>query len=209
MLIANEKPLCLIGYKNSTITQEANYFISAEFSGQIIIIEPENFLNLVDKNAYQYGIAFTLDQQLRKHVIEIVDSMNLDCIRYIHNSVVCNNLDISEAIGKGSFISPFSGILLGAKIGDHCIVETYCLLSHYSTLGNNVHLHSGVMIAGRTQVGHNSIFNFRSSVLNALTLCDGIELGATSTITKNIEKPGKYVGTPARYVGPIKEFANV
>lgn len=209
MLIANEKPLCLIGYKNSTITQEANYFIGAEFSGQIIIIEPENFLNLVDKNSYQYIIAFTLDQQLRKHVIEVVDSMNLDCIRYVHNSVVCNNLDMSDVIGRGSFISPFSSLLIGTKIGNHCIVETYCLLSHYSTLGNNVHLHAGAMIAGRTQVGNNSIFNFRSSVLNALTLCDGIELGATSTITKNIEQPGKYVGTPARYVGPIKEFNNV
>ena len=209
MLIANEKPLCLIGYKNSTITQEANYFVSAEFSGEVVTIEPENFLNLVDKNAYQYIIAFTLDQQLRKHVIEVVDRMNLDCIRYAHHTVVCNNLDISEAIGKGSFISPFSSLLIGAKIGNHCIVETYCLISHYSTLGNNVQLHSGTMIAGRTRIGNNSTFNFRSSVLNALTLCDDIELGAASTITKNIQQPGKYVGTPARYIGPIKEFNNV
>lgn len=209
MLIANHKPICIIGYSQSTITQEAEFFIGSEFSGRIDIVEPEYFLTSINKDAYQYFIAFTLDQQLRKRIIEIIDSENLDCIRYVHDTVVCYEPDITKVLGRGTFISPFSTILLGSKIGNHCIVETYCLISHHSTLGNNVQLHSGVMIAGRTCIGNNSTFNFRSTVLNALTLCDGIELGAVSAITKNIEQPGKYVGSPARYIGPIKEFNNV
>jgi len=209
MLIANQKPICLIGYAPSTLTQEAYHFMSQEHSGPVLILEPEQFVDLNNKDQFQYGVAFTLDQELRKHIIDMVDRQNLDCIRYVHDTVVCYNPDVSAVVGRGSFVSPFSTILLGSQIGDHCIVETYCLIAHYSKLGNNVQLHSGTMIAGRTQVGNDSVFNFRSSALNALTLCDGIEVGAVSTVTKNLERPGRYVGTPARYVGEIKEFEHV
>lgn len=209
MLIANSKPICLIGYAQSTLTQEAEHFISQEFSGKVLILEPEEFIELDNKDQYQYGVAFTLDQQLRKRIISVVDETALDCIRYMHDSVVCYNKDIAAVIGRGSFVSPFSSILLGSQIGDHCIVETYCLISHYAKLGNNVQLHSGTMIAGRTQIGNDSVFNFKSAALNALTLCDGIEVGAASTVTKNLVQAGKYVGTPARYTGPVQDYTNV
>jgi UDP-3-O-[3-hydroxymyristoyl] glucosamine N-acyltransferase len=206
MLIANAKPICLIGYQNGTLVQESRHFIQQEFSGDIVVITPEEFDALANKQQYQYGIAFTLDQALRQQTIDIVDGLNLDCIRYVHDTVVCYNNNIKQVIGRGSFVAPFSSILFNSKIGNHCIVETYCLVSHYVELGNNVQLHSGVMIAGRTKVGNNSVFNFRSTAINALTLCDGIEVGAASTMTKDTVKPGRYVGTPARYVGEIKEF---
>jgi UDP-3-O-[3-hydroxymyristoyl] glucosamine N-acyltransferase len=209
MLIANQKPICLIGYAQSTLTQEASHFMSQEHSGSVFILEPDQFVKLDNKQQYQYGVAFTLDQQLRKHIIDIVDGNELDCIRYVHDTVVCYNPDVSAVIGRGSFVSPFSTLLLGSEIGNHCIVETYCLISHYSRLGNNVQLHSGTMIAGRTQVGNDCVFNFRSSVLNALTLCDGIEVGAASTVTKTLDRPGRYVGTPARYIGELREFEHV
>lgn len=209
MLIANSKPICLIGYTQSTLTQEAQHFIAQEFSGPITIMEPEQFIQLDNKDQYQYGVAFTLDQQLRKRIINIVDSTDLDCIRYMHDTVVCYSSDIADVVGRGSFVSPFSSILLGSSIGNHCIVETYCLISHYACLGNNVQLHSGVMIAGRTQIGNDSVFNFKSAALNALTLCDGIEVGAASTVTKNLVQAGKYVGTPARYTGPVQDYHNV
>jgi acetyltransferase-like isoleucine patch superfamily enzyme len=209
MLIANQKPICLIGYAQSTLTQEASYFMSQEHTGPVFILEPEQFVKLDNKPQFQYGIAFTLDQVLRKCIIDMVDGENLDCIRYVHDTVVCYNSDVSAVVGRGSFVSPFSTILLDSQIGNHCIVETYCLISHYSKLGNNVQLHSGTMIAGRTTIGNDSVFNFRSSALNGLTLCDGIEVGAASTVTKNLDRPGRYVGTPARYIGELKEFEHV
>lgn len=209
MLIANQKPICLIGYDQSSLTQEARHFMTQEHSGSVFILEPNQFIELDNKDQFQYGIAFTLDQTLRKHVINLVDGESLDCIRYVHDTVVCYNKDIASVVGRGSFVSPFSTILFDSQIGNHCIIETYCLISHYSQLGNNVQLHSGTMIAGRTKIGNDSIFNFRSSVLNGLTLCPGIEVGAASTVTKNLDRSGRYVGTPARYIGELKEFEHV
>lgn len=201
MLLANDKPICLIGFEQSTITQEAYFFLSQEFTGRFVTISPDEFLALDNKQQYQYFVAFTLDVRKRMDVIDVIESMNLDCIRYMHDTCVCYTKDPTEILGHGSFVSPFSTLLRDSHVGRHCIIETYCLLSHYSTLGDNVILHSGTLIAGKTIIGANSVFNFKSGALNGLTICGDIEVGGSSTITKSIELPGYYVGSPARRLG--------
>lgn len=206
MLIETDKTICLIGFPESTITQEAEYFMSKETKNKIIVMSPDDFLEMNDKDSYQFGVAFTLDIELRKRIISIINELNLDCITYIHDSVVCYTDDVKSVVGKGSFVAPHSTVLLGAKIGEHCIIETYCLISHYAELKNNVILHSGSMIAGKTIVGENSMFNFKAAALNALNIGSDIEVGAASTVTKNIDEPGVYIGTPARRVRDRFDF---
>jgi carbonic anhydrase/acetyltransferase-like protein (isoleucine patch superfamily) len=209
MLIANDKPIVLIGYAQSTVTQEANHFISADRPGKVKIITPTEFLNLTDKQQYQYFVGFTLDIDLRNQIINLIEEENLDCIRYVHDTVVYYNPDINSWLGRGSFIAPYSTILLHAKIGKHCIIETYCLVAHYSELKDNIILHVGTHIAGKTTLGGNSIWNFRSAALNGLDICGNIEVGATSTVTKSLTQSGHYVGTPARRIGDRKALTHV
>jgi len=206
MLIANNKPLCLVGFEQSTITQEAYFFLSQEFTGTFVTLSPDEFLALNNKDQYQYFVAFTLDINKRIEVIDTIEQMNLDCIRYMHDSCVCYTRDLTQVLGRGSFVSPFSTLLRDSRVGAHCIIETYCLVSHYSNIGDNVLLHSGTLIAGRTRIGPNSVFNFKSGALNALDICGNIEVGASSTITKSIELGGYYVGSPARRIGDRRTF---
>jgi len=208
IITSSTKPIRIIGFANSTITQEGAYFLSAEYSGEITIITPDEFLVSTDKNNYQYLIFFTLDTEKRKAVIKIVEDLNLDCLTYIHDTVVLYKDfkklsvdEIKEFVGQGTVICPFSSIFLNAKIGKHCLIESYCLVSHYVSMADNVILHSGTMIAGKTIIGSNCVFNFKSSSLNALTICSGVEIGALSNVTKSIDTPGRYIGTVARYVG--------
>jgi acetyltransferase-like isoleucine patch superfamily enzyme len=168
-------------------------------------------LRAVEFARYADICLFTLT--LCDHVLDLLDAENLDCFSYVHRSVVLykdfEELTYDEAvniIGKGTVISPFSRILLNSKINDHCLIETYCLLSHYSELKRNVILHSGVMIAGKTTIGENSVFNFKAAALNGLTICNNVEVGGASTITKNLDQPGRYIGSVARYVGERLPF---
>lgn len=206
MLIANQKSICLIGFENSTITQEAHYFISKEFSGNIVILSPDEFLDLEDKSQYQYIVAFTLETEKRKYIIDVLTELNLDSPIYVHDSVVCYTDDIPSVIGKGTFIAPNSTVLLGSKIGKYCVIETYCLVSHYATLSDNVILHSGTMIAGKTFIGPNCIFNFKSAVLNGLSICGDLELGACSVLTKDTDSSGYYLGSVARRVSNTNTY---
>lgn len=208
MILANNNTIRLIGYPESTITQEAKFFMSQEFPGDIEIVSPEDFLTSRDRENYSYGVAFTLDEDLRQQVINEIEAANLDCIIYIHPTVTryFDDAHAREFVGAGTFISPQSTMLMGSKLGKHCIVETYCLIAHYVEIGDNTQLHSGTMIAGKTTIGKNCMFNFKSTVLNALTIGDNIELGAMSCFTKDTQDPGKYVGTPARRIGDRIKF---
>lgn len=210
MLITKHNLIRLIGFPESTITQEAEFYMSKEFSGGIEIITPDEFLAMNDHSGASYGVAFTLDRIQRNQCIDLIESKNLDCLIYIHDTVICyfdkTEENVRKYIGHGSFISPFCTILLGATIGKHSIIETYCLISHYTTLGQDSMLHSGTMIAGKTTIGDHCAFNFKSTVLNALNICDRVEVGGSSTITKNITESGYYVGTPARRLGDYKDL---
>ena len=198
MLIANDKEMMMIGFPESTLTQEAAFFVGQELKSKMHIISPDEFFAIPNKQDYQYGVAFNKEIDKRGAVIAEINALNLDCVRYMHDSVICYTKDIAKVIGRGTFIAPFSTILMGATLGDFCAVETYCLISHHVTIGDNVMLHSGTMIAGRTTVGDNCIFNFRSTVLNELTVGDNVMLNAVSTLTKDTTGSGVYIGTPAR-----------
>jgi acetyltransferase-like isoleucine patch superfamily enzyme len=208
MLIANNKPIVLIGFLASTVTQEIYHFVSKDWQGELLIMSPDEFLSLPNKFDYQYMVAFTLDTEQRIEIIQRIDHAGLDCIKYAHDSVV-HYTDIDKLLGAGSCIMPFSSIFLNGKIGKHCYIEANCLIAHYTEIGDNVILHAGTMIAGKTKIGDNSVFNFKSSAINNLDICGGIEVGATSTLTKNIDQPGYYVGTPARRIGNRKTFEHV
>ena len=163
MLIAKQdKPIAMIGFEQSTLTLEMYYGVLADTKIPTKIITPAEFIDLEDKTQYQYAVAFSLEIELRKRVIALIKELNLDCITYAHDSIYLYD-DLDKIAGKGTFIAPFSSILLGAKLGEHCIIEAYCLVSHYAELKENVILHAGTMIAGKTLIGENSMFNFKSS----------------------------------------------
>jgi acetyltransferase-like isoleucine patch superfamily enzyme len=201
MLVSNSKEMMMVGFPESTLTQEASFFVGQELQSKMHIIPPEEFFSIQNKHDYQYGVAFNQDLEMRMKVINEINQLDLDCVRYMHDSVVCYTKDIKSVIGRGSFIAPFSTILMGATIGDFCAVETYCLISHHVKIGNNVMLHSGTMIAGRTTIGDNCVFNFKSAALNKLTVGDNIMVNAISTLTKDALESGVYIGSPARRFG--------
>jgi UDP-3-O-[3-hydroxymyristoyl] glucosamine N-acyltransferase len=198
MIIENNKPIKIIGYPESSMTDGYLNFFSLESKNTIEIISPENFLKLQNKSEYQYSVGFSLDMNLRKMVCDKIDSLNLDCVTYIHDTCVVFD---SSRIGRGVSIGPFSTVLYHADIQDHCILETYCLVSHHTTLKKNCILHSGTMIAGKTNIGENCTFGFKSGVINNINVTNNVTLGSFSNITKNVTKSGRYVGTIARYVG--------
>lgn len=213
ILKKNDKPMRLIGIPESLLTKEGVCFIEKEIGRPLPVITPDEFLALDDKHAYQYLAMFSLDIEQRKHVLNIIDSEKIDCFTFIDNSVIIykdlKKLTWEEAtqiVGYNSFLAPMSTILLDATLGNHSLIETYCLISHNVVLKDNVFLHSGTMIAGRTTIGNNCMLQFKSAVLNKITICDDVEVGAISTVTKDITRPGRYIGTIARYVGERTPF---
>lgn len=195
MLISNDKIIKIIGYTESSMTQEYKEFILSESTVPVEIITPDIFFTTTSKKDFQYIVGFSLDMELREKVCYELDKNNLDCCSFIHDSCY---ISPAAAVDKGAFIAPFSTVAQNARVGKHCCIATYCLISHYTSIKSNCILHSGAMIAGKSSLGKNSTMNFKSSILNNIHVSDNITLAAYSNLTKSVSKSGRYIGTVAK-----------
>jgi acetyltransferase-like isoleucine patch superfamily enzyme len=134
---------------------------------------------------------------LRKAIIDKLNNDNLNRASFIHKSSYVSDTAI---VNLGTFVAPFCTIAHLAVVDKDCILGPYSMVSHNSTVGSGSLMHSGAMIAGSTMVGQYCQLNLRSSIIDNLSICDEVCVGANSMITKNIEIPGYYVGAPARKI---------
>jgi NDP-sugar pyrophosphorylase family protein len=197
MFIKNEKIIKIIGYPESSMTEEYCQVFLKEGLSNFDVILPEDFISLSNKENYQYIIAFWLDIKLRKNISDLLDNLNLDCVTYINDS---SYTFTNSKIGRGSFVA-FDGLISwNCDIGNHCYFGTKSGIGHDVVMGKNCIVSPGVLIGGRTVIGNNCMFMFKSSVLNKLIITDNVTLGSFSNFTKNVDKPGNYVGSIARLV---------
>ena len=197
MFIKNDKPIKIIGFRESSVNQEYHGVFKKEGVDNVDTITPENFLQLENKQNYQYIISFHIETKLRETIGNLLDELNLDCVTYINDSVYIFE---SSFIGRGCFVAYNSIISWNACIGNHCYLGMVVGIGHEVNIGKNCIISPGVLIAGRTVIGNNCMFMFKSSVLNRLKITDNVTLGSFSNLTKNADKPGRYVGTIARFV---------
>jgi UDP-3-O-[3-hydroxymyristoyl] glucosamine N-acyltransferase len=197
MIIANHKPIRIIGYSESSMTQEfVNEIVKTH---PVEVIAPMEFLNNID-STYQYIISVTFDLGERKKIIDIVDQYKLDLITVIHDTALVGT-NPPAVIRPGTFIFPFSSIALGSSLGRHCIIGPYNLIGHYSQLGNNCLTRPAVIISDKSTVGDNCVFNIKSTVTNKVKIVDNVEVLGLTNVVKNIDQPGRYAGSSARRIG--------
>ena len=120
-------------------------------------------------------------------------------------------------IGDDCFVGPFVEIQKGVIIGSNCKIQSHSFICELVTIGNDCFIGHGVVFVNDTfsegkPAGGNkdlwkptSIGNHVSIGSNAtilpVSICDHVVIGAGAVVTKNITKPGKYAGNPAKKIG--------
>ena len=117
-------------------------------------------------------------------------------------------------IGDDSFVGPFTEIQAGVKIGQRCKIQSHSFICELVTIGDDCFISHGVMFindcfeSGKpagglkekwkaTQIGNNVSIGTNATIL-PVNICDSAVIGAGATVTKDIIKPGFYVGNPAK-----------
>jgi len=136
------------------------------------------------------------------------------------NVKVVHPVNIYECeIGDDSFIGPFIEIQKNVKIGNLCKIQSHSFICELVTIGNNCFIGHGVMFINDkfsqggpargdkrlwkcTIIGDNVSIGSNSTIL-PVYICDRVVIGAGSVVTKNIERPGIYVGNPAKKLRDI------
>lgn len=122
-------------------------------------------------------------------------------------------------IEENSFIGPFVEIQKNSKIGKNCKVQSHSFICEKVEIGNNCFIGHGVMFvndkfskgapSGKnnivpTNIGNNVSIGSNSTIL-PIKICSNVVIGAGSVVTKNIIKPGFYVGNPAKFLKKISK----
>ena len=123
-------------------------------------------------------------------------------------------------LDDGVFVGPFVEIQRGVKIGKRTRVQSHSFVCELVTVGDDCFVAHGVMfindlfqIGGpawgqeqlwkKTVVGNNVSIGSNATIL-PVSICDNVVIGAGAVVTKDITKPGIYVGNLAKFLREIQ-----
>ena len=101
-------------------------------------------------------------------------------------------------IGEGSVIMAGTVINSDVVIGNGCIINTGSSVDHDCKIADYVHVSVGSHLSGTVHVGERTWIGAGSTVSNNVNICGDCMIGAGAVVIKDIDKPGTYVGVPAR-----------
>jgi acetyltransferase-like isoleucine patch superfamily enzyme len=147
----------------------------------------------------------------KSQIIDVNFGSNVKVVKPV-NIYGCN-------IGENCFIGPFVEIQKDVTIGINTKVQSHSFVSELVTIGDNCFIGHGVMFINdlfesggpaqgdktkwkNTYIGDNVSIGSNATIL-PVTICNNVVIGAGSVVTKNIDKPGVYLGNPAKFYRPL------
>lgn len=105
-------------------------------------------------------------------------------------------------IGKGTVILQDVIVEPGVKIGDGCLINIRCSLTHQVQIGNFVELSPGTTLLGNVSIGDKSFLGAESVVLPEVLVGTQCVVGAGAVVNRSVTNFTKVVGVPAKTVNP-------
>ena len=159
------------------------------------VIGAIEMLELLDKENLEIIIAMG-DNKIRKKIFSELKSQKYQFCNVIHPSAVVHH---TAKMGEGNFIGPFSHLGPLVKLGDGCIINSYCNVEHESEICDFGHIAPCTVVCGRCFIGEGVFIGANACLIDNIHVADGTIIGAGSTILKNIVDVGRtFVGNPAR-----------
>ena len=149
---------------------------------------------MVGESAKEYFVAIG-DNQKRK---SISHSLGKTAFATIIAKDALIGMDAQ--IESGSFIGHQAIVGPLAWVGEGTIINTRSHISHEVRVGRYSQLALDVTVGGRTEIGDEVFIGMKASIFDRLKICSEVSIGASSVVTEDIEKPGVYIGTPAKLV---------
>jgi sugar O-acyltransferase (sialic acid O-acetyltransferase NeuD family) len=108
------------------------------------------------------------------------------------------SIGLRASIGLGSFLGRHAHVGPFATIGAGVIINTGAIVDHDSDVGDFTHIAVNATVAGTCRIGSNVMIGAGATVIDGITIADDVIVGAGATVVSDIERPGTYVGTPAK-----------
>lgn len=126
---------------------------------------------------------------------EELSKLNLKWHTAIHPTAILSN---SSFVDDGTVIMPNAVINARTVIGKHCIINTGSIIEHDNRIGDFAHISVGANLGGTISIGRKCWIGIGATIKNNIEICDNAVIGAGAVVVSNINKPGTYLGVPAK-----------
>lgn len=103
-------------------------------------------------------------------------------------------------LGAGSVVFDGAVVVTGTRMGLACIVNTSATVDHDCELGDDVHVAPGATLSGGVRVGKRSLIGTGARIIQGVSIACDCLIAAGATVVRDLDRPGTYMGTPARRV---------
>ena len=100
--------------------------------------------------------------------------------------VIGNNVEI------GACTTIDRGALGDTVIADGAILDNHVMIAHNVQVGENTAFAAFSGSAGSSVIGRNCVFAGRAGAVGHLHVCDGVQVGLGTTLTRSVREPGVY-----------------
>lgn len=153
-----------------------------------VIGKVEDSVNYKD----MYFVIAIGNNEIRKMIAERYD---LKYYTAIHPTAVIGE---DVAIGAGTVVMANAVINPASSIGRHCIINTGAVVEHDNIIDDFVHISPNAALCGTVKVGEGTHIGAGAVVRNNVSIGSNIIIGVGAAVVKNIDKPGVYIGVPAK-----------
>lgn len=141
--------------------------------------------------------------KLRKMLYETFKN-RIPFANIIHQRAI---VDPSVEMGEGNVILAGSVLDMCVRLENNVFINPGCIISHDSIIASHSFLAPSVNIAGFVSIGASCFLGIDTTIIDHIEICDGVQTGASCTVTKAIIEKGVYVGNPAQKIK--KEEADI
>lgn len=107
-------------------------------------------------------------------------------------------------IDPSAVLMPESVVREGTKwptfIGPNVEVQHNASIGHDATVRRGSIIHAGAIIAGFVDIGEDCKIRLNATIRPGVKICASATVGMGAVVTKNITKPGVYIGIPAHRI---------
>ena len=102
--------------------------------------------------------------------------------------------------GKGNIVCAGNIFTTDIIVDSFNVFNLSCTIGHDTKIGNCNVFNPNINISGGVRIENDILIGTGVQILQYLKICKDSTIGAGAVVTKNIEEPGVYVGTPARKI---------
>jgi UDP-3-O-[3-hydroxymyristoyl] glucosamine N-acyltransferase len=157
--------------------------------------------NILNKNKKHDGDYISSDCKIHESALIGVEGIHIAKspegmpVQMKHMGCVIINYNVEILALSTIQRAVFGETIIGANVK----IDSHVNIGHNSYIGRNTVITLGSVIGGSCHIGENCMIGLGSIIKNGTHICDNVIIGQGSNVVSDIEKPGLYIGNPARF----------